>query len=106
MGEWSKVYGSAATRRKIYMAKGINYFDRIQVAEFLMETGLLETGDEVLITGPTTGVIQLTIGEIRVDDEKVDQTKKGERFSIKVDQVVRRSDRLYKLVDSKKVKKQ
>jgi len=106
MGEWSQVYGSAATKRKIYLAKGMNYFDRIQVAEFLMETGSLNTGDEILITGPTTGVIQMPVTEIRVDDKQVKQTKKGEHFSFRVDQVIRRSDRLYKLVDSDLVKKQ
>jgi len=106
MGEWSRVYGSAATKRKIYLAKGMNYFDRIQVAEFLMETGSLNAGDEILITGPTTGVIQMPVMEIRVNDKKVKQTRKGEYFSFRVDQVIRRSDRLYKLVDSDQVKKQ
>jgi putative protease len=106
MGEWSQVYGSEATKRKIYLAKGMNYFDRIQVAEFFMETGSLKTGDEILITGPTTGVIQMPVTEIRVDDKQVKQTRKGEYFSIRVDQVIRRSDKLYKLVESGKVKKQ
>ncbi len=106
MGEWSQVYGSAATRRKIYLGKGINYFDRIKVAEFLIETGSLDTGDEILITGPTTGVIQIPVKEIRVDGKQVEHTKKGEHFSIRVDEVIRRSDKLYKLVDSSKVKKQ
>lgn len=106
MGEWSQVYGSAATKRKIYLGKGMNYFDRIQVAEFLMETGSLNTGDEILITGPTTGVIQMPVTEIRVDDKQVQRTKKGEHFSIRVEEVIRRSDRLYKLVDSNQVKKQ
>jgi putative protease len=71
-----------------------------------METGSLKTGDEILITGPTTGVIQMPVTEIRVDDKQVKQTRKGEYFSIRVDQVIRRSDKLYKLVESGKVKKQ
>ena len=106
MGEWSRIYGSAATRRKIYLARGINYFDRIRVAEFLMESGSLRTGDEILITGPTTGVIQIPVNEIRVDDKRVEEALKGEHFSIRVDQVIRRSDRLYKLVDADQVRKQ
>ena len=106
MGEWSRIYGSAATRRKIYLAKGINYFDRIRVAEFLMETGSLRTGDEILIIGPTTGVVQMPVNEIRVNDKQVQLARKGEHFSIPVEQVIRRSDRLYKLVDESQVRKQ
>jgi putative protease len=106
IADWTQVYGSAATMRKIYLARGMNYFDRIQVAEFLMETGTLNAGDEILIIGPTTGVIQMKATEIRVNDKQVNETKKGEHFSIRVDQVIRRSDRLYKLVDAKRVKRQ
>ncbi len=100
LGEWSHVYGSQATKKKIYIGKGTNYFQKIGVAEFLIETGSLETGDEILITGPTTGVIRQKVKEIRVDDQVVSQTVKGERFSMLTDEIVRRSDKLYKLVDT------
>ncbi|MCK5820774.1 MAG: U32 family peptidase [Bacteroidales bacterium] len=103
LGEWSKVYGSEATRRKVYLGKGMNYFDRLGVAEFLMETKELEVGDEILITGPTTGVIQLIIDDMRVDDQLVKTVEKGTRFSIKTDQKIRRSDKLYKWVEAKRI---
>ncbi len=106
LGEWSDVYGSRATRRKIYTGKGNNYFDRIRVAEFLIEAGELHTGDEILITGPTTGVIRTTVREIRVDDKKTDMAVKGDRCSVPVDEVVRRSDKLYRLVPPSMVKLQ
>jgi putative protease len=106
IGEWSKNYGSRATKKKIYSGKGMTYFPKIGVAEFLMETQELSTGDEILITGPTTGVIQMTVEEIRVNLEKVDKTKKGERFSMPVGVKIRRSDKLYKIVDANKVKAQ
>ena len=106
IGEWSKNYGSRATKKKIYIGKGMNYFPKIGVAEFLMETQELSTGDEILITGPTTGVIQMKVKEIRVNLEKVDTTKKGERFSMPVGVKIRRSDKLYKIVDANKVKAQ
>mgnify|MGYP006288792241 FL=1 len=67
LGEWSHRYGSRATKRRIYLGKGMNYFPKIGVAEFLMETGTLKTGDHVLITGPTTGVIETTVNELRVN---------------------------------------
>lgn len=96
MGEWSEVYGSKATRRKEYLGKGSNYFPNIGVAEFVLETKSLSIGEDVLITGPTTGVIELTVEELRLDDVSVNEVKKGDRFSMKVEQKVRRSDKLYK----------
>ena len=97
-GEWSKKYGSSATKRKVYVGKGMNYFSKIGVAEFLLETKSLNVGDEILITGPTTGVIETTVKEIRVDLKPVSQTVKGDRFSIPLDNIIRRSDKLFKIV--------
>ncbi|MCD8193128.1 MAG: U32 family peptidase [Tannerellaceae bacterium] len=98
LGEWSSKYGSGSTRKKVYVAKGIKYFSWLGVAEFEMESGELNVGDEILITGPTTGAVMQTIEEIRVDLKPVQQAKKGERFSFKVGEKVRPSDRLYKMV--------
>ena len=98
LGEWSSKYGSGSTKKKVYVAKGIKYFSGIGVAEFEMESGSLKAGDEILITGPTTGAVMQTIDEIRVDLKPVEETVKGERFSFKVSEKVRPSDRLYKMV--------
>lgn len=98
LGEWSGKYGSSATRVKQYIAKGVKTFSRLGVAEFIMESGELSVGDEVIITGPTTGAIFLTIDEIQVDCKSVSRAVKGESFSIKVPSKVRPSDRLYKWV--------
>ncbi len=98
LGEWSEKYGSKATHKKVYVGKGTNYFDRIGVVEVAIETGSLEVGDQVVIIGPTTGVIETTIKELRVDEESCQSAEKGERCSFPVDQVVRRSDKVYKLV--------
>ncbi|MDD6778645.1 MAG: U32 family peptidase [Bacteroidales bacterium] len=95
LGEWTSKYGSSATRVKVYAAKGQRYFSNIGVAEFLMEAGELHVGDEIIITGPTTGAIPMTIDEIRVDLKPVEKTVKGERFSIKVAEKIRPSDKLY-----------
>lgn len=95
LGEWSAKYGSSATRVKQYAARGVRYFSRLGVAEFLMEAGELHVGDNVLIEGPTTGAVPLTLTEIRVDLKPVKQTVKGEHFSIKTDVKVRPSDKLY-----------
>lgn len=95
LGEWTSKYGSSATRVKVYAAKGQRYFSNIGVAEFLMEAGELHVGDEIIITGPTTGAIPMTLTEIRVDLKPVEKTVKGERFSIKVTEKIRPSDKLY-----------
>ena len=97
LGEWSSKYGSGATRKKVYLARGIKYFSGLRVAEFEMESGSLHVGDEILITGPTTGAVLQKVEEIRVDLKPVEETVKGERFSIKVAEKVRPSDRLYKM---------
>ncbi len=95
LGEWSSKYGSSATRVKEYRAKGVRYFSKLGVAEFYMEAGELHPGDEVVITGPTTGTIILTLDEIRVDLKPVDTVVKGQSFSIAVPSKVRPSDKLY-----------
>ncbi len=95
LGEWSSKYGSSATRVKEYVAKGVRYFPNIGVAEFKMETGELRVGDEIVITGPTTGVVITTVDEIRVDLQPVERAVKGDAFSIKLGQKVRPSDKLY-----------
>ncbi len=97
LGDWSGKYGSGATRKKVYLAKGIKYFSGLKVAEFEMESGSLRVGDEILITGPTTGAVLQKVEEIRVDLKPVAETVKGERFSIRVAEKVRPSDRLYKM---------
>ncbi len=95
LGEWSAKYGSSATRVKSYAAKGIKYYDRIGVAEFFMEAGELHVGDDIVITGPTTGALMLKVDEIRVDLKPVERTIKGEHFSIKTPEKIRPSDRLF-----------
>jgi putative protease len=100
-GEWSEYYGSNATHRKVYIGKGMNYFSKIGVAEFLLETNSLRTGDHILIIGPTTGVIESTVEEIRVDHKNVNEAVKGDRFSIPVPEIIRRSDKLFKIVEAK-----
>lgn len=105
LGEWTSKYGSSATRTKVYAAKGVRYFSNIGVAEFLMESGELNVGDEIVITGPTTGAIIMTVDEIRVDLKPVERAVKGDRFSIKVDKKIRPSDKLYRWESTEELKK-
>jgi putative protease len=102
LGAWSGTYGSSATKRKVYVGKGMNYFSKIGVAEFLVESGTLVVGDEIIITGPTTGVVEGTVQEIRVELQNVDKAQKGVFCSIPVSTKIRRSDKLYKIVEVSK----
>ncbi len=97
LGEWTKEYGSKATKQKTYIGRGSNYFSKIGVAEFKIESGEIKVGDEILITGPTTGVIQTTVEEIRLDLEPVEKAQKGDIVSIPIPEKVRRADKLYRL---------
>ena len=106
LGEWSANYGSLASKRKIYTGKVTNYFSELGVAEIKLETCGLKVGDEIIISGPSTGLMQCNIEEVRVGLEPVQEAKKGEFCSIKVGSKVRRSDKLYKLVDSSEIKLQ
>lgn len=101
MGEWNDEAGSKATKRKIYIAKGVKYYDRIGVGEFVCESYDLAVGDEVMITGPTTGYLQLLVNELRVDNQPVEKVKQGDVFSMAIGDKIRPSDKLYKLVASK-----
>ena len=95
LGEWSAKYGSSATKVKKYVAKGVRYFPKLGVGEFVMEAGELHPGDEVVITGTDTGAIIMTIEELRLEYDPVPVVKKGDNFSIKVPRKIRPSDRLY-----------
>ena len=96
LGEWSARYGSSATRVKQYAAKGVKYFSKLGVGEFLMEAGELVRGDEVVITGPTTGALIVRADDIRVGGKSVEKAVKGDAFSIAVPAKIRPADRLYR----------
>ena len=104
MGEWNTNYGSSATKRKIYLGKITNYFKKLNVAEIKLENGDLHKGEAILISGPTTGVVEYIVGEIRVDLKETLTALKGELCSIETPDQLRRSDKVYKWVDAKDIK--
>jgi putative protease len=98
LGEWSNTYGSAATHKKIYVGKVTNFFNKLGVAEFLLEAQSLSVGDEILITGDTTGAYEDHVTEIRVELKPVEKVEKGTYFSMKTKELIRRNDKLFKIV--------
>ena len=105
LGEWSHNYGSKATHKKVYIGKCTNFFQKIGVAEFLLEAQTLSVGDEILVTGETTGAYEDVIEEVRVDLKPVETVEKGTYFSIKTKDVVRRNDKLFKIVPADELQK-
>ena len=105
LGEWSHNYGSKATHKKVYIGKCTNFFQKIGVAEFLLEAQTLSVGDEILVTGETTGAYEDVVEEVRVDLKSVETVEKGTYFSIKTKDVVRRNDKLFKIVPADELQK-
>ncbi len=98
LGEWNDTGGSLATQKKVFLGPAIKYYPKLGVAEFALETGSLEVGDEVLLMGPATGIISQKVERIHVDDGPVGQAEKGRNFSMPFTGKVRPGDKLYKLV--------
>ena len=98
LGEWNAVYGSNATEKKVYVGRGVKYFSRLGVAEFVIEATEINEGDRLCITGPTTGLIYLTADDMRYELQRVSTAQKGWHISIKVPEKVRPSDKLFKLI--------
>ena len=105
LGEWSHNYGSKATHKKVYIGKCTNFFQKIGVAEFLLEAQTLSVGDEILVTGETTGAYEDIVEEVRVDLQPVQTVEKGTYFSIKTKDTIRRNDKLFKIVPSDELAK-
>ena len=98
LGEWSNRYGSQATEQKVYLGVVKNYFQRIGVAEVLLQTAEeLHTGDEVMVIGETTGVYRNSVDELRLDRDPVPEVHQGDRFSFKTTSPVRRGDKVYRI---------
>jgi putative protease len=100
LGEWTENYGSLATKKKVYAGLVTNYFSKPGVAEIKLEAQDLNIGDDIQIHGPTTGVYEATVSEIRLELEPVSKVEKGLICSIPVKQLVRRMDKVYKIVDT------
>jgi putative protease len=98
LGEWTNQSGSSATQKKVYIGKGLHYYSKAQVGEFLIEAQSIKKGDSVFIIGPTSGVIEAEIEELRVDNQIVEEAKRGQECTFKVSEIVRASDRLYKVI--------
>ena len=95
IAEWNDCHGSKATERKVYCGRVVRYFSKLQVAEFKIEACELKVGDEILVTGPTTGALRTTVEEIRYDMDPVQTAQQGWHISILLPRKARRNDKLF-----------
>lgn len=97
-GEWNKNYGSMATEKKVLIGKVTKYFSRLNVGEIAVEASDFKLGDKLLITGPTTGVMYITVKEIHDDNGPIEHAPQHIRVSVPVKGKVRPNDKVFKLV--------
>ncbi len=99
MGEWTDRHGSSATTKKVYVGKAMNYYGKIQIVDFLVEDQEIAVDDEFYIIGPTTGVIEGKLTDLKVEnsDEKVG--RKGDRITFSLPNKIRENDKLYKIIE-------
>ncbi len=100
LGEWSDKPGSLATQKKVYLGKGVHYYNKAKIAHFKIESQSVSVGDSILITGPTTGVIEMELPPMRVNDKEADKAVRGSEITFVIDQVIRSSDKIYKYIDA------
>ena len=101
LGEWSGEYGSQSTVQKTLVGRALKYFSNIKVAELRIESGEINTGDKIMIVGPTTGLIQIDLPKMRLDEKDVNQAKKGDIITIPLDKKVRKSDKIFLMKEKK-----
>jgi putative protease len=97
--DWSDLYGSAATKKKIEIGYVSNYYKKSQIAEVKIQANEIMLGDNIQIHGPTTGVVDFELKELHQDGKIVNESKKGKTITFKISHVLRKKDRVYKIVN-------
>ncbi len=93
--DWTNIYGSKSTTRKVYIGKIMHFYKKIKVAEIKIETKQLKTGDKLMIQGPTTGVQEQKLVSMEIKHEKIKQAKKGSLIAVKLNNLARKNDKVY-----------
>ena len=106
LGEWNKKYGSLASERKVYAGRGVKYYSKLGVGEFVIEAAEIHKGDKLLVTGPTTGAVYFHADEIRYDMNAVETAEKGWHISLPVDVKIRKSDKLFRIIPAEQAQQQ
>lgn len=100
LGEWTNTPGSIALEKKVFLGKGSRYYPKIQVAEFIIETGNLEVGDTIMITGNEIGMYKETLSQLTVNGKVASSAKKGQLITLPFSQKINANDKLYKVIEN------
>lgn len=100
LGEWTSHPGSAATEKKIYIGRGTKYYPRINVGEFMIESGSLKAGDTLMITGPNCGMVKEKMKTLWVNGTLANEAVKGDKITMPSTTKITTSDKLYKIVEA------
>ena len=98
LGEWTPNPGSAASEKKVYVGKGIRYYPKIQVAEFIIESGSIQIGDELMIMGRKFGVMKEKVDILTVNGARAFVAIKGDRITFPFAEKIIATDKMYKMV--------
>ena len=93
--DYADIYGSKATTKKEYIGKVLNYYKKNKIAYIKLETGKLNDEDEIMIIGPTTGVINLKPGKILIEEKNAGGANKGDKITFPCEELVRHNDTVY-----------
>jgi putative protease len=100
LGEWTNTPGSMATEKKVFLGKGTKYYPKIQVAEFIIETGSLAVGDTIMITGNDIGMHRETLAQLTVNGKVASEALKGQKITFPFDKKIGSNEKLYKVVEN------
>jgi putative protease len=99
--DWTDLYGSASSEEKQYAGRIREYYQKIGVAEVLLEAGELKPGDDIFLMGNKTGVVRDKVKSIQINHKPVASVRKGMLFGMKLNTKVRKNDRLFVITKKK-----
>lgn len=97
-GEWTTHPGSAASEKKVYVGRGRNYFSKIKVGEFMLESGSIMVGDTLMVTSPGFGMVKEKMTRLVANGIEVKKAVRGDLITFPLEKKITPKDKLYKIV--------
>ncbi|MCX6966938.1 MAG: U32 family peptidase [Verrucomicrobia bacterium] len=93
--QWTTGRGSRAKQSKRLVGEVVNYYRKAGAAEIQVRNAGFALGDELLIQGPTTGLVRLTVASIQIEHAARQCAERGEHVALSVPEQVRPRDRVF-----------
>jgi len=93
--DYADIYGSKATTKKEYVGRVLNYYKKSKIAYVMLESGKVTKDDNILIIGPTSGVVNVSLDKIIKDETEIITAEKSDKITFPCDILVRPHDRVY-----------